>query len=169
MAKKIIFLKKAFFSSLMALLGIKASAVDFRSEKKSSSEIPPEKMIARMRPAVYGGPENLVDLEIYGKVLFEKTKEPAPGILVRLYMNQNYLLEEVRTDRYGNFAFETQKVWEGIEDKRYQIVVGEWFDEEPLGKKEIIFQNNEVQKEVIFLIKAEKKSEYFDIIENEEI
>ena len=169
MAKKNIFLKKAFFSSLMALLGIKASAVDFRSEKKSSSEIPPEKMIARMRPAVYGGPENLVDLEIYGKVLFEKTKEPAPGILVRLYMNQNYLLEEVRTDRYGNFAFETQHVWEGIEDKRYQIVVGEWFDEEPLEKKEIIFKDKEVQKEVIFLIKAEKKSEYFDIIENEEI
>ena len=169
MAKKNIFLKKAFFSSLMALLGIKASAVDFRSEKKSSSEIPPEKMIARMRPAVYGGPENLVDLEIYGKVLFEKTKEPAPGILVRLYMNQNYLLEEVRTDRYGNFAFETQHVWEGIEDKRYQIVVGEWFDEEPLEKKEIIFKDKEVQKEVIFLIKAGKKSEYFDIIENEKI
>ena len=166
MAKKIIFLKKAFFSSLMALLGIKASAVDFRSEKKSSSEIPPEKMIARMRPAVYGGPENLVDLEIYGKVLFEKTKEPAPGILVRLYMNQNYLLEEVRTDRYGNFAFETQHVWEGIEDKRYQIVVGEWFDEEPLGKKEIIFQNNEVQKEVIFLIKSENVTSE---IENEEV
>ncbi len=169
MAKKIIFFKKAFFSSLMALLGIKASAIDFRSEKKSASEIPPEKMLARMRPAVYGGPENLVDLEIYGKVLYENTREPAAGMLVRLYMNQNYLLEEVRTDRYGNFAFETQKVWEGIEDKRYQILVGEWFDKEPLGKKEIIFKDKEVQKEVIFLITAGKKSEYFDIIENEEI
>ena len=154
--------------SLMALAGIASSCAADETPVKANdySARAAEEAMTRQKIAVYGGPRNLVSVNLYGIVLSvkrdgEKSEiSPVKKIPVSLFMNGTYLIETAYTDGDGKFYFKKLKTRLGGDGGTYTIEVGSTYPgDEYFAKKEVTLKKDEVSKEVVFSIPAEKITE----------